>query len=171
MSNVTEPVKGFKILATHAGISPAIPVADQLLLKDYKDLQQYMISRQLGPGDSFLWTREDFFNSTPDLWNNYMVVHGHTPTLKMKQYARTGDYPQFNFVDNDLAIRRNGKGAEVVSIGIDSGSALTGRLSGLGIFIDNDSNAVHPVHMRSLTVTREDIIPRDLGWIGPESLS
>jgi len=167
MSHVTEPVKGFKILATHAGISPAIPVADQLLLKDYRDLQQYMINRQLGPGDSFLWTREAFFDSSPDLWKNYMVVHGHTPTLKIKQYARTGDYPQLSFVDDDIAIRRNGNGKKVVSVGIDSGSTLTGRLTGLAVFTDSDSNPVHPVHMRSLTVTREDIIPRDLGWVGP----
>jgi len=167
MSHVSEPVRGFKILASHAGVSPAIPVSDQLLLKDYKDLQQYMINRQLTPGDSFLWTREDFFNSSPDLWNNYMIVHGHTPTMKIKQYARTGDYSQFSFVDNDLAIRRNADGGEVVSVGIDSGSTLTGRLTGLAFFTDTDRNAVPPVHMRSLTVTREDIILRDLGWVGP----
>jgi hypothetical protein len=167
MSQLSEPVKGFKILASHAGVSPAIPVADQLLLKDYRDLQQYMINRQLGPGDSFLWTREAFFNSSPDLWNNYMIVHGHTPTMKIKQYAQTGNHPQFSFVDNDIAIRRNPDGGEVVSVGIDSGSTLTGRLTGLALFTDNDSHAAHPVHMRSLTVTREDIIPRDLGRVGP----
>ena len=167
MSQLSEPVKGFKILASHAGVSPAIPVADQLLLKDYRDLQQYMINRQLGPGDSFLWTREAFFNSSPELWNNCMIVHGHTPTMKIKQYAQTGNHPQFSFVDNDIAIRRNPDGGEVVSVGIDSGSTLTGRLTGLALFTDNDSHAAHPVHMRSLTVTREDIIPRDLGRVGP----
>jgi len=167
MSHVSEPVKGFKILASHAGVSPDIPVADQLLLNDYKDLQQYLINRHLDPGDSFLWTREAFFNSPSGLWNNYLVVHGHTPTMKIKEYARTGDYPQFSFVDNDLAIRRNGDEGEVVSVGIDSGSTLTGRLTGLAFFTDNDGGAVQTVHMRSLTVTREDIIPRDLGWVGP----
>ena len=167
MNHVTETGTGLKILATHAGVSPAIPVADQLLLKDYLDLQQYMLDKQLELGDSFLWTREAFFEGASDLWRGYLVVHGHTPTLKLKWFIESGDYPHFHFVGNDLAIRRNGQHGEVVSVGIDSGSTISGRLTGLGIFINDESNTANSVYMRSLTVTREDIIPRDLGPIGP----
>jgi serine/threonine protein phosphatase 1 len=167
MNHVTETGSGIKILATHAGVSPAIPVADQLLLKDYLDLQQYMMDKHLDLGESFLWTREAFFEAYPDMWKGYLVVHGHTPTLKLKRFIETGGHPHYHFLGNDLAIRRNGPRGEMVSVGIDSGSTISGRLSGLGIFIDNEKHTGSPVNMQSLTVTREDIIPRDLGSIVP----
>lgn len=166
MSHVTEPGTGLKILATHAGISPAIPLTDQLLLKDYRDLQQYMQNKQLDMGDSFLWTREAFFNSPASLWKGYMVVHGHTPVLKLKRFIQAGHYPHFHLVGNDLVIRRNGAQGDVVSVGIDSGSTISGRLTGLGIFVDPGDGTGNPFSMRSLTVTREDIFPRELGPIG-----
>ena len=166
MNHVIDLRPGIRILSTHAGISPFIPLADQLLLKDYQDLQQYMADRQLDLGDSFLWARESFFSSSSNLWRGYMVVHGHTPTLKMKQYARLVSNPHFQFHGDDLVIRRNGEQGTVVSVGIDSGSTLTGRLTGLGIFADQSKDALGELSMRSLTVSREDIFPRDLGSIG-----
>ena len=93
MSHVTEPGPGLRVLATHAGISPLIPVADQLLLKDYQDLQQYMQDKHLDMEDSFLWSRENFFTSSDRMWKGYMVVHGHTPTLKLKRFIQEGQYP------------------------------------------------------------------------------
>jgi serine/threonine protein phosphatase 1 len=167
LNHVTELKPGLRILATHAGITPAIPVADQLLLKDYLDLQQYMIDKQLDPGDSFLWAREDFFTGSSDLWKGYLVVHGHTPTLKLKRFVQAVGFPDYQFVGNDLAIRRSGEKGEVVSVGIDSGSTISGRLSGLGIFVENEKSSDGIVYMKSLTVTREDIISRELGPLGP----
>jgi len=166
MSHVTEPGPGFRILATHAGISPFIPVADQLLLKDYQDLQQYVQDKRLDMEDSFLWAREIFFKSSPTMWKGYMVVHGHTPTLKLKRFIQEGHYPHFEFAGNDLAIRRNEEQGNVVSVGIDSGSTISGRLTGLGVFVDQEDGTANYPGMQSLTVTREDIIPRDLGPIG-----
>lgn len=167
MSHVNESGTGRKILATHAGISPAVPLADQLLLKDYLDLQQYMLDKQLEARDSFLWARESFFEASSDLWKGYLVVHGHTPTPKLKRFVDEGNYPHYHFVGNDLVIRRDGPAGDVVSVGIDSGSTFSGRLTGLGFFIDNQKGDGSSIHMQSLTVTREDIIPRDLGPIGP----
>ena len=94
-----------------------------------------------------------------------MVVHGHTPTLKLKRIIQEGHYPHFDFAGNDLAIRRNGEQGQVVSVGIDSGSTISGRLTGLGVFVEQE-NTLNSYSMQSLTVTREDIIPRDLGPIG-----
>jgi hypothetical protein len=167
LNHVTELGPGLRILATHAGVTPAIPLGDQLLLKDYLDLQQYMIVKQLDPGDSFLWAREAFFACSSDRWKGYMVVHGHTPTLKLKRFAEAPGYSHFQFVGNDIAIRRKGEMGEVVSVGIDSGSVLSGRLSGLGIFMDDEKHPESPVHMKSLTATRGDIISRELGPIFP----
>ena len=163
LSHVIEPGEGLKIVATHAGISPSIPLADQLLLKDYLDLQQYMKNKQLDLGDSFLWARERFFNSPPSLWKGYVVVHGHTPTLKLKHMVEEGNFPGFHFIDHDLVIRRGRENGEVLSVGIDSGSTMSGRLSGLGIFEEQGKDSRSRFSMRSLTVTREEIIPRDLG--------
>jgi len=165
MSHVTEPGPGLRILATHAGISPLIPVADQLLLKDYQDLRQYVLNRELDMEDSFLWSRENFFTSSARLWNGYMVVHGHTPTLKLKRFIQERQYPHFDFIGNDLAIRRNGEQGKVVSVGIDSGSTISGRLTGLGIFTDQEEDSASSFTMQSLTVSHEDIFPRDLGPI------
>jgi serine/threonine protein phosphatase 1 len=165
MSHVTEPGPGLSVLATHAGISPLIPVADQLLLKDYQDLQQYLRDKHLDVEDSFLWSRENFFTSSDRMWKGYMVVHGHTPTLKLRRFIQEGQYPHFDFIGNDLAIRRNGEQGKVVSVGIDSGSTISGRLTGLGIFTDQEDAGASSFSMRSLTVTHEDIFPRDLGPI------
>lgn len=165
MSHVVEPGAGLRILATHGGVSPSIPVSDQLLLKDYQDLQQYIMDKQLDLGDSFLWARETFFNSPPKLWKGYMVVHGHTPTSKLKYFIQNTHKPDFQFIGEDLVIRRVGEQGEVVSVGIDSGSTISGRLSGLGVFVEQGEGTGNSMSMRSLTVTREDIIPRDLGPI------
>lgn len=166
MSDVREVGTGKRILATHAGISPSIPLADQLLLKDYQDLAQYMADRQLDMGDSFLWVRESFFACPEKLWSGNLVVHGHTPTIKLKQIVQEENYSHFQFAGNDLAIRRKGERGEVVSVGIDSGSGNSGRLSGLGIFMNPGSAGEDDLHMQSITVSREDIFPRDLGPIG-----
>ncbi len=165
MSHITEPGTGLRILATHAGVSPFIPVAEQLLLKDYQDLRQYVLNRELDMEESFLWTREGFFSSSAKLWKGYVVVHGHTPTLKLKRFVQEGQYPHFDFIGNDLAIRRNGEQGKVVSVGIDSGSTISGRLTGLGIFTDQEDAGASSFSMRSLTVTHKDIFPRDLGPI------
>jgi len=163
LSHVVEPVDGVRILATHAGVSPAIPLADQLLLKDYLDLQQYIRDKQLDLGESFLWTREKFLNSPPGLWNGYLVVYGHTPTQKIKHFLRKEYDREYHFVDEDLVIRSDGMNGRTVSVGIDSGSSYSGRLSGLGFFVDRDAKGKETLSMQSLTVTRGNILVRDLG--------
>lgn len=167
MSHVTEAGSGKKILATHAGVSPSVPLADQLLLKDYRDLQQYMMEKQLSLGDTFVWTREEFFNSSAKLWDGYVVIHGHTPTSNLKKFIRPQHRSRFHFVGEDLVIRRHEDRGDVVSVGIDSGSAMSGRLTGLGFYSEQNEEAESRLQMRSLTVSREDIFPRDLGGITP----
>ena len=163
-----EPVKGLKILVTHAGISPAIPVSDQLGMKNYGDLSAYLLERHIDPMDSFLWTREAFFKSNPDRWGDHLVVHGHTPVMKLKRLIASSGQNYFYFAENDLCIRKVKGGERIASIDIDSGSVLSGRLSGLGFFIESESSEGSVVRMRSITVSREDIFPRDMGLIKTE---
>ncbi len=163
-----EPVEGLKILVTHAGISPAIPVGDQIAMKSYRDLNRYLLEKHIEPTGSFLWTREDFFASDPGKWDNHLVVHGHTPVLKLKRHIKNKGQENFYFAENDLCFRRVSKGGKIASIDIDSGSVISGRLSGLGFFVENENGLASRVRMRSITVSREDIFPRDLGLINTE---
>jgi len=165
LSFVFEPVKGKKILVTHAGISPAISVSDQLEIGNYRELNHYLLERHMDTMDSFLWTREAFFESDPQNWDGYTVVHGHTPVMKLKRFVNSNGGKQFFFAENDFCIRKTRDGEHIASIDIDSGSVISGRLSGLGFFVENASTEKPRVRMRSMTVSREEIFPRDLGLI------
>ena len=163
LSHVVEAGGGMRILATHAGVSPAIPLADQLLLKDYLDLQQYIRDKQVDLGESFLWTRESFLNSPASLWKGYTVVYGHTPTQKIQRFLGKEYDHEYRFVGEDLIIRQDRSSGKLLSVGIDSGSSYSGRLSGLGFFVGQDAIEGESLSMQSLTATREDLLARDLG--------
>lgn len=156
-----------KIFATHAGISPTIPVTDHSSLRSYRDLQRYMLEKHLGQDDSFLWVRDDFFNASPEHWEGYVVVHGHTPVLKLKRFIQSNDQEHYHFIENDLCLRRDGPLGQIVSVDVDSGSTISGRLSGFGFF-EGDPPASR-VTMKSLTVSYEEIFPRDLGQLSPNT--
>ena len=41
------------------------------------------------------------------MWDGYLVVHGHTPILKLKRFVSSNGNKDFFFVDNDLCIRKD----------------------------------------------------------------
>ncbi len=164
MSSVIHVGNRLRVLGVHAGISPSIPLEVHLGMRDYMELGDYMLRNHIDPGDSFLWVRDAFFNSSPSLWDGYLVVHGHTPVLKLKRFIVANGQTDFLFVENDLCIRKKKDSDRILSVDIDSGSVISGRLSGVGFFLENDSGE-EIVRMRSLTVSGEDLIPRDLGII------
>ncbi len=165
MSKVIGLDPKLKILATHAGISPSIGIQDQIGMVDYRSLIQYLLTNHLDHIDSFLWVRDAFFNSSPELWKDYLVVHGHTPIMKLKRFIESNGKTEFHFVENDLCIRKDRASGRIVSIDIDSGSTISGRLSGLGFFVENEDKFDSRIRMRSMTVSNEEIFPRDLGLI------
>ena len=165
MSQVIALDPKLKILATHAGISPSIGIQDQLGMGDYRSLIRYLFTNRMDPIESFLWVRDAFFNSSPELWKDYLVVHGHTPIMKLKRFVASNGQTDFHFVENDLCIRKDIASGKIVSIDIDSGSAISGRLSGLGFFVEKEDKLNSRIRMRSMTVSNEEIFPRDLGLI------
>jgi len=165
LSHTIQLQDDLKIVTTHAGISPSVPLADHSRLKNYRDLQHYMRERHLGNDDSFLWVRDAFFNASPELWKGCVVVHGHTPVLKLKRFIHDSGQEHFNFIENDLCLRREGPLGRLVSVDIDSGSTISGRLSGLGFFEEDPPGS--RLTMKSLTVSYEEIFPRDLGPLSP----
>lgn len=154
-----------KILAVHAGLSPSVPLVDLDRLRNYRDLQTYMVEKRMGQDDSFLWVRDAFFNASPELWKGSLVVHGHTPVLKLKRFIHFNGQEHFHFIENDLCLRREGPLGRIVSVDIDSGSTISGRLTGLGIFEGDPPASL--LTMKSLTATYEEIFPRDLGPLSP----
>lgn len=165
MSQVVEVNDRLTLLGTHAGISPAIPVNDQITMKDYKALDRYLLKKHIDPGDSFLWVRDAFFDMPADLCEGFLVLHGHTPVLKLKRFISSNGQKNFLFVDNDICIRKDSKSGRIISIDIDSGSVISGRLTGLGFFLENGGSMDQSVRMRSITVSGEEIFPRDLGTV------
>jgi serine/threonine protein phosphatase 1 len=164
MSHVVEVGNRLKVLGIHAGISPAIPLKDQLGLQDYHGFSRYMLINHIDQGDSFLWVRDAFFDSSPSLWDGYLVIHGHTPAQKLKRFTSSSDRTEFLLLENDLCIRKEKRTGRILSVDIDSGSAISGRLSGLGFFLES-AGGKQEVRMRSLTVSAEDLFPRDLGLV------
>ena len=165
MSEVLSLGPSGQVLVTHAGVSPFIPIADQLGLTGYESLIRYLTKNHMDPGDSFLWVRDAFFNSSPELWEGYLVIHGHTPVLKLKRFIVANGNSDFHFVENDLCIRKDRSTGQLQSVDIDSGSVLSGRLTGLGLFLEKEDPEHPEIRMRSLTVSREEIFPRDLGLV------
>lgn len=165
MSQVINLAPKLKIFATHAGISPSIGIQDHLGMTDYRSLIRYMFTNRMDPIESFLWVRDAFFNSSPELWKDYLVVHGHTPIMKLKRFIASNGQTDFYFVENDLCIRKEIASGKIVSIDIDSGSAISGRLSGLGFFVEKEDSFNSRIRMRSMTVSNEEVFPRDLGLI------
>ncbi len=170
MSRLVKVGKDLKVLGTHAGISPSIPLEDHLGIRDYRELHDYMLRRHLDPGESFLWVRDGFFNSSPEGWEGYLVVHGHTPVLKLKRYVSANGHAGYLFLDNDLAIRKDPGSGRILSLDIDSGSTISGRLSGVGFFAEEGPGRAK-IRMRSITVAAEELVPRDLGYVAPEDHS
>ena len=163
MNHVVHLTDRLRVMAVHAGVSPAIPLDDQMKMKNYRDLNKYMQEHHIDPGASFLWVREDFYNSSHELWDRYLLVHGHTPVLKLKRFISGNGRKHFLFVENDLCIRKAAGTGKIASIDIDSGSAVSGRLTGLGFFTEHEGEPEKRVRMRSITVTAGEIITRDLG--------
>jgi len=165
MSEVVRIGPEQKILVSHAGISPSITVEEQLRLGDYKSLIRHLMNKGIDPGDSFLWVRDAFFNSSPDLWDGYLVVHGHTPVLKLKRFIMSNGISDFHFIENDLCFRKDRSSGKIISVDIDSGSTISSRLTGLGFFIEEEVSREPEIRMRSMTVSKEEIFPRDLGLV------
>jgi hypothetical protein len=165
MTKVVDVDPKLKILATHAGISPSIDIKVQIGMEEYKSLIHYLVKNRIDVSESFLWVRDAFFNSSPELWEGYLVVHGHTPIMKLKRFIESNGHTDFHFVENDLCIRKDRVSGKIVSVDIDSGSAISGRLSGLGFFVEEEGETDSRIRMRSLTVSNEEIFPRDLGLL------
>jgi hypothetical protein len=145
-------------MVSHAGVSPSVPISDQINTENYHGLHDYILKKHLEPMDSFIWVRDQFFNAAPELWSGHIVVHGHTPVNKLRRFVDGDHKDEWEFFNGDICIRRDPVSKCPVSIDIDSGSTISGRLSGLGMIV-----ADNKIKMHSITVSADEIIRRELG--------
>ena len=157
MNHILNIRNSLKIIATHAGISPAIPLSDQLNIENFKDHHEYILRNHLEPLETFIWVRDQFFNAPPALWDNHLIVHGHTPVNKLRRFVKTENEDEWEFFNGDLCIRRDPVSRIPVSIDIDAGSTISGRLTGLGI-IETENK----IQFQSITVSSGEILKREL---------
>jgi len=99
-----------KLFLSHAGVSDFSLPPERQMASLPKDLQLIKYP--------FIWDRG--VDSKGEKYFDYIVVHGHTPVLKLTGYAKGGE----PFVNKNT----NG---EIVSINIDTGCVYGGSLSAL----------------------------------------
>lgn len=160
-----EPVEGVVILVSHAGISPALDLEGHLEVRNYNDLNRLLQRNNFRPEDSPLWVRESFFTADPDSWGGCLVIHGHTPVEKLYKWATRAGRDDFAFIGQDLAIRRNLQNATFASLDVDSGSVISGRLSGVGILVEDPDPGKPRIRLKSITVSGQELVPRDHGLL------
>ncbi len=165
MAEELELEGGARFLVSHAGITPELTLKEQLAVRSYSGLNQMLLEHGMRPEDSPLWVREAFFNADPALWNPFLVIHGHTPVAKLQRFVRQHGLNDFFFLDQDLAVRRNLKSGTFASLDVDSGSVLSGRLSGIGFFMEKKDRGGKRIRIKAVTVSREYVFPRDLGYL------
>ncbi len=165
MSETLELEGGARFLVSHAGIAPDLTLKEQLAVRSYSGMKQMLMEFGKRPEDSPLWVREAFFNADPALWNPFLVIHGHTPVAKLQRFVRQHGLNDFFFLDQDLAVRRNLKTGTFASLDVDSGSVLSGRLSGIGFFVEQKEGGDKRIRIKAITVSREKVVPRDLGYL------
>ncbi|TYB33484.1 MAG: serine/threonine protein phosphatase [Flexistipes sinusarabici] len=103
-------LEGNKLFLSHAGVSDfSLPPARQM---DYLPEDLRLVKYP------FIWDRS--VDSKREKYFDYIVVHGHTPVLKLTGYAESGK----PFVNKN-------QDGEIVSINIDTGCVYGGSLSAL----------------------------------------
>lgn len=120
-----------KFLITHGGVMPNIPVAEQMAVKNYAQLNQFMEERHIWIEDVFIWIRDGFLKGDPAHWQDYIVIHGHTPT-HLLPHSIQKSLPEAYDVFTPY-IRRHPQTGRMVSVDIDTGAAFGHRLSAVGL--------------------------------------
>ncbi len=119
-----------KFLITHAGVMPDIPIEEQLAVRTYLELDTFMEEKKVWIENAFIWIRDKFFNSDPDLWKDYIVIHGHSPTHLLHHIIRGLSRDEERVVPY---LRTVPETERVISIDIDTGAAFGNCLTALGL--------------------------------------
>jgi serine/threonine protein phosphatase 1 len=128
----------------HAGLHPYTPLEIQLGITNIDDFNKYYTKSENDHSNSPVWVRNSFFEGRTESWDGNLIIHGHTPTQKMRYYCTLpGEEHEdgFSRLSPDVYIadfpflRKDRE--KVVSVNIDTGAAYGGRLTAVGISEQN----------------------------------
>ncbi|MEZ4866111.1 MAG: metallophosphoesterase [Caldilineaceae bacterium] len=123
-----------KFLITHGGVTPKASLAEQMAVNNYVEHNQWLKAQKIWVEDSFLWIRGGFFAADPNLWDDYIVIHGHTPTHLLKYSISPFDDEKDLYGETAIYLRPHPEDEDrIVSIDIDTGAAFGKRLTALGL--------------------------------------
>jgi hypothetical protein len=142
MIEIGDKKAGF--IFVHAGLHPYTALDVQLGMLGIKDFNKFYTRPENDHANSPVWVRNSFFEGRSESWDGNLVVHGHTPTRKMRYFCSLPNEEQeddFSKISPDIYIadfpflrKDNGK---IVSLNIDTGVAYGGRLTAMGISEQN----------------------------------
>ena len=158
-----------KILFLHAGIIPNINFEEQISIFDYYSYQKFISNNNLAYDETFLWVRKEFFELDSNLWNNNLIIHGHTPVHLLKEwfskpphinfkksinFLKPGFFKYAKFSDNSpfFRLRKKLNTSKVISINLDTGSAYNKKLTALGLNLLNLKNNKIPVKIIQVNI-------------------
>ncbi len=138
--------KNLKFLCAHAGFYPYKPLNEQLSFRNYSDFSAHYSKKGNDHSHSPVWVRNSFFDAAPDVFEKNIIIHGHTPTQKLRYFctlppSEEEDY--FSKLDTKVYIpdlpyiRKEENSEKIISIDIDTGVAAGRRLTAIGICEDN----------------------------------
>ncbi len=128
----------------HAGLHPYTPLDFQLGIKGIEDFNAYYSKPENDHANSPVWVRNSFFEGRTESWDGNLVIHGHTPTRKMRYFCSLPGEEQedsFSRLSPDTYIADfpflRKENQKIVSLNIDTGAAYGGRLTAVGISEQN----------------------------------
>jgi hypothetical protein len=137
------------VIFIHGGLVSKVSLEDQLSVNSIDDYHLFIKKNKLRYEDTFLWVREEFYKNDADLWNNRLVIHGHTPVHLMEQFFTRPphinftpkkyfnpsyfEYASFNDSRPFFRLKKIHHRPVVVSVNIDTGCGSGKKLSAIGL--------------------------------------
>jgi serine/threonine protein phosphatase 1 len=134
--------KRFDLLFSHSVPSPRHTLDEQLAIRDWQGLQEYVRQNGCSMDETLVWNRQLL---TKQLREGLTVVHGHTPTRYYRQMTKL--LRMWEEDDNAPYVVREKKSRQLVQIDLDTGLIYGGSLTMLAIDDAPDSQNIFPYYI------------------------
>jgi serine/threonine protein phosphatase 1 len=134
--------KEIELLFSHSVPSPRFPLAEQLEVKNWAGLQEFVRLHGCNIEETLVWNRQ-LLNQ--QLQSNMIVIHGHTPTRYYRQMTRL--LRMWEEDETAPYVGREKKSRNLVQIDIDTGLIYGGSLTMLVIDDAPDAGNLFPYYI------------------------